>query len=475
MAQVRPVIVRGNRLKLLFLPGDELLVRYLSSDRDLKLATDSPYHIFLNSAKWPSNLVNNSYLKHTANGTLVWTPEAPVSIDNNIVIGQAITYNKVLNISVVSGINITQTIIPSPPLDHSNLLGLSRDDHTQYLLADGSRALSGNMAVDALITIDGRDLSVDGSKLDGIEALADVTDVTNVAAAGAAMAGGVFHDGFSDFVADEHIAHSGVSITAGSGLTGGGTIEATRTLDLDILGLSVKTIDDGDSIPFYDILTGLNARVTKLNLEVSLDHNNLNNYVSNEHIDHTGVLISTGTGLAGGGDISATRTLSLSHLKIEDLTDPMADRILFWDSSAGGGAGGSEWLTVAGTAGSALSGTTLTINSGYVDRGDFNGYDFTHATMTFDGTERSLDLSSIIPAGAYAVSFKVVVKSTAGNQIFFKKNGNTYDTNSLLVTATSATAYTSLWGVIACDSSRIINYKSSAMTECYIAITGWFI
>ena len=38
-----------------------------------------------------------------------------------------------------------------------------------------------------------------------IEDGADVTDATNVASAGAAMSGGAFHDGFSDFVANEHI------------------------------------------------------------------------------------------------------------------------------------------------------------------------------------------------------------------------------------------------------------------------------
>lgn len=40
------------------------------------------------------------------------------------------------------------------------------------------------------------------------------------------------HDLFSDFVAGEHILHSGVTITAGTGLTGGGTIAATRTLNV---------------------------------------------------------------------------------------------------------------------------------------------------------------------------------------------------------------------------------------------------
>ena len=40
------------------------------------------------------------------------------------------------------------------------------------------------------------------------------------------------HDSLSGFVANEHIDHSGVTITAGTGLTGGGTIEATRTLNV---------------------------------------------------------------------------------------------------------------------------------------------------------------------------------------------------------------------------------------------------
>ncbi len=42
-----------------------------------------------------------------------------------------------------------------------------------------------------------------------------------------------------------------------------------------------------------------------------IDHNTTTNYVANEHINHTSVSISAGNGLSGGGDISATRTLTL--------------------------------------------------------------------------------------------------------------------------------------------------------------------
>lgn len=50
--------------------------------------------------------------------------------------------------------------------DHGVLTGLADDDHTQYLLANGTRNLTGNLTVSAGVTIDGRDLSADGTTLD---------------------------------------------------------------------------------------------------------------------------------------------------------------------------------------------------------------------------------------------------------------------------------------------------------------------
>lgn len=49
----------------------------------------------------------------------------------------------------------------------------------------GQVSVTGNIAVTG--TVDGRDVATDGTKLDGIEAAADVTDTTNVTAAGALM------------------------------------------------------------------------------------------------------------------------------------------------------------------------------------------------------------------------------------------------------------------------------------------------
>ena len=85
--------------------------------------------------------------------------------------------------------------------------------YANYFLADGSsgsaimyhygsakiKTISSGVQVTGDITVsgtvDGRDIATDGPKLDGIEASADVTDATNVAAAGAAMTSGATFTG----------------------------------------------------------------------------------------------------------------------------------------------------------------------------------------------------------------------------------------------------------------------------------------
>lgn len=49
-------------------------------------------------------------------------------------------------------------------------------------------------------------------------------------------------------------------------------------------------------------------------LPAGVDHNSLQNYVANRHIDHSAVSISAGTGLTGGGDITTNRTISMPNV-----------------------------------------------------------------------------------------------------------------------------------------------------------------
>jgi hypothetical protein len=85
-------------------------------------------------------------------------------------------------------------------------------------------------------TVDGRDLQTDGTKLDGIEALADVTDTANVAAAGAIMDGDFTGNGLmvrtgagsytnrSIAVTDAKLTVSNADGTAGNPTLGFGTV-----------------------------------------------------------------------------------------------------------------------------------------------------------------------------------------------------------------------------------------------------------
>jgi hypothetical protein len=110
----------------------------------------------------------------------------------------------------------------------------------------------------------------------------------------------VAHGSTTGYVANEHINHTSVSITAGSGMSGGGDISATRTLTLDT-----------SSAHFTG---GVTTRINALGVVSSsgqIAHGSTSGYVANEHINHTSVTLTAGSGLTGGGDISTSRTFTV--------------------------------------------------------------------------------------------------------------------------------------------------------------------
>lgn len=133
-------------------------------------------------------------------------------------------------------------------------------------------------------------------------------------------AGGAYHDGLSDFVANEHIDHTSVTLTAGSGLAGSGDISANRTFDLDINSLSVATIAAGDFVPFWDITaTATNKKITFANLEATLSHDALADFAAGEHFLQSAI---TEVGTVVTGDVTAVVSAATQALagKIEIAT-----------------------------------------------------------------------------------------------------------------------------------------------------------
>jgi len=110
------------------------------------------------------------------------------------------------NIIIESGLGVPMLSIQTTTnnvqgvfyVSNSEVVIGSNTNNTLRLLQNGGTALTIDTSKDVTFvgdiilsgTVDGRDVSVDGAKLDGIEASADVTDATNVLAAGAVMTSG---------------------------------------------------------------------------------------------------------------------------------------------------------------------------------------------------------------------------------------------------------------------------------------------
>ena len=98
------------------------------------------------------------------------------------------------------------------------------------------------------------------------------------------------YDG-SNFVTLSTTTGDITGVTAGAGLTGGGSSGAVTLNAIAGTGITVNA---------NDIQTN----------DSEIVHDNLSGFVANEHIDHSGVTITAGTGLTGGGSIDGSRTIN---------------------------------------------------------------------------------------------------------------------------------------------------------------------
>ena len=117
--------------------------------------------------------------------------------------------------TTISGVTLSA---PAGVADHGLLLGLDDDDHTQYLLADGTRTLAGNLAVASGITIDGIDLSAHA---------ADPAAHHNPATAG-----------------NSGISIAGQAISLASAAAGAGLACAAGVLAVNLAGLGLSVAGD---------------------------------------------------------------------------------------------------------------------------------------------------------------------------------------------------------------------------------------
>lgn len=112
-----------------------------------------------------------------------------------------------------------------------------------------------------------------------------------------------------------------------------------------------------------------------------------------------------------------------------------------------------------------------------VERGSRSASDWDDGDLTTDATWNDLDLSSIVPAGAAFVLLRVSFDDNAvGSLLQFRKNGDSSSYNPIVRTQV-VNIVVDAELLIACDSSRVIEYYGSNLTFNAISITvlGWFL
>lgn len=147
-------------------------------------------------------------------------------------------------------------------------------------------------------------------------------------------AANIDHNTLLNYSADQHVAHSGVTLTAGLGISGGGTIAASRSFDFAPTELTAAPPALTD-YAVWDLAAGGPRKGLWSAVNGIFDHNALVNYSLNRHIDHSGVSIVASTGLSGGGDITSSRSLALDLNSLTTDVPAVGDFLGFYDISGG--------------------------------------------------------------------------------------------------------------------------------------------
>jgi hypothetical protein len=130
----------------------------------------------------------------------------------------------------------------------------------------------------------------------------------------AVLPAGVDHDALSNFVANEHIDHTSVTLTAGTGLSGGGDISSNRTFNLDLSDLTSDTPVVSDTIAFYDT-SGADTNKVLISdfitaINSTIDHGTLAGLTDDDHTQYA-ILAGRSGGQTLGGSTLTGQDLTL--------------------------------------------------------------------------------------------------------------------------------------------------------------------
>lgn len=218
-------------------------------------------------------------------------------------------------VAILTNKTLTTPVINSPTGLVKADVGLNLVDNTSDLSKPISTA-----------TQTALNLKYDATNPSGYQTAAQVTSTVSVASTAdrdrANHTGTQVSSTISDFseAVDDRVA---ALVVAGAGITStyndvANTLTVASTItqytDEQAQDAVGTILTDSSSVDFTynDVANTITAAV----LPAGVNHNALQNYVANEHVNHSTVSITAGTGLSGGGDITATRTLAIANTMV---------------------------------------------------------------------------------------------------------------------------------------------------------------
>ena len=270
---------------------------------------------------------------------------AGLTLTGNLISDSIISGSRIATTGQITGSTISASVVQATQgtINHDSLAGFVANEHINHTSVDitAGAGLTGGGDISSTRTLAvgaGTGITVNANDVAIGQAVSTTSNVkfANITGSiisgssllgvvGTATQGTINHDSLSGFVADEHVAHGDVTITAGAGLTGGGTIASTRTLAVGAgTGVTVnandvaigQAVSTTSNVLFANITGSIISGSSLLGVvgtatQATIDHDGLANFVANEHIDHSAVSVTAGDGLTGGGTIAANRTINV--------------------------------------------------------------------------------------------------------------------------------------------------------------------
>jgi|APSaa5957512535_1039671.scaffolds.fasta_scaffold07699_8 hypothetical protein len=350
-------------------------------------------------ANWQSSPSNsyptNLYFYTTAVNSSTSDIRMTVAHNGNVGIGTT-TPDQKLDVAGIIAISSEQGSAPAQPSDGVGLLYTKADGKLYWRSNDITETdlIAGGATGDITGVTAGSGLTGGGDTGAVTLTVGEGTGITVASTTVSTNDSEIVHDNLSGFVANEHIDHSGVTITAGDGLTGGGTIASTRTLAV-----------------------GAGTGITVNANDVAFNSADGTTTTTNSHIDH--VLINDGgvfKKIAPGSiNISGLNNDSGFTTNTGDITGVTAG-----DGLTGGGSSGGVTLTVGAGTGIDVSSTQVSVDvSDFMTNGSDNrvvtaaGTDTMNAeaNMTFDG-------STLTVSGDTSLDGAVVINESSADKDF---------------------------------------------------------